>query len=115
MTFSRQFYNYLLGHKFIIRMDHNCLFWLMSFKNLQGQLAHWLQDMSQYYFQILYRQGKKHGNEDRLSVILIVGEVCDCYTLGSTPESLPCFPNHHCNKVNSQWDRTLQDVNDVLP
>jgi len=39
----------------------------MSFKNLEGQLARWLEHIQQYDFEIIYRGGKSHGNADRLS------------------------------------------------
>ena len=39
-------FNYFLyGQKFIIRTDHSALQWLMSFRNVQGQLARWLQKL----------------------------------------------------------------------
>lgn len=38
ITFTRQYRHYLLGNSFIVRTDHNSLTWLMSFKNIEGQL-----------------------------------------------------------------------------
>ena len=37
IRFTRQFRDYLLGRRFLLRMDHNCLTWLMRFKNIEGQ------------------------------------------------------------------------------
>ena len=37
-----------------------------SFKNVQGQLARWLEELSQYDFRIQHRAGKDHVNADRL-------------------------------------------------
>ena len=39
VRFTHQFHHYLLGHRFVCRTDHNSLTWLMSFKNIEGQLA----------------------------------------------------------------------------
>jgi len=35
----KSFHHYLYGRKFLIRTDHVSLRWLMSFKELEGQLA----------------------------------------------------------------------------
>ena len=99
----------------ILRTDHNCLVWLMSFKNPEGQLARWLEELSQFDFQIVHRQGKKHGNADGLSRIPLSEMPCDCYTAGLKLESLPCYPCHYCAKVHSQWERSKEDVDDVVP
>ncbi|XP_011859544.1 PREDICTED: uncharacterized protein LOC105557028 [Vollenhovia emeryi] len=61
------FRHYLLGRRFLIRTDHVSLRWLMSFKDLEGQLARWLERLQQYDFEILYRKGRVHGNADGLS------------------------------------------------
>lgn len=67
IKFTHQFRNYLLGREFTIRTDHHCLVWLMNFKHPQNQIAHWLEELSQYNMRIVHRQGKKHLNADALS------------------------------------------------
>lgn len=47
--------HYLYGAKFIIRTDHSSLRWLMSFKELDGQLARWIERLQEYDFEIVYR------------------------------------------------------------
>ena len=69
VVFTRQFRHYLLGRSFILRTDHNSLIWLMNFKNIQGQLARWLEELAQYNMVIQHRSGKKHQNADALSRI----------------------------------------------
>jgi hypothetical protein len=49
--------------------DHNSLTWLMNFKEPQGQLARWLEELSQFNMEIQHRPGKKHANADALSRI----------------------------------------------
>ncbi|KYN16148.1 hypothetical protein ALC57_11602 [Trachymyrmex cornetzi] len=39
----------------------------MSFNNLEGQLARWLERLQAYDFEVLYRKGLAHGNADGLS------------------------------------------------
>ena len=39
----------------------------MNFKEPEGQLARWLQVLSEYQFDIIHRPGKQHGNADGLS------------------------------------------------
>jgi hypothetical protein len=41
------FHKYLYGEEFHLRMDHSALTWLMSFKNLQGQTARWIQRLQE--------------------------------------------------------------------
>jgi len=63
----KSFHHYLYGRKFLIRTDHISLRWLMSFKNLEGQLARWLEQIQQYDFEIMHRKGILHGNANGLS------------------------------------------------
>ena len=65
--------------------------------------------MSQFDFQIVHTQGKKHGNADGLSQIPLSEMPCDCYTAGVKLESLPCYPCHYCAKVHSQWEGFKDD------
>lgn len=63
----RSFHQYLYGQKFVVRTDHASLRWLLSFKDLEGQLARWLERLQQYDFEPIYRSGVSHGNADGLS------------------------------------------------
>lgn len=51
----------------MIRTDHVSLKWLMSFKDLEGQLACWLERLQQYEFEVLHRRGQSRKNADGLS------------------------------------------------
>ena len=66
VTFTGHFRQYLLGHRFILRTDHQSLTWLTNFKNPEGQLAWWLEKLVEFSFHI-HRSGHKHGNADSLS------------------------------------------------
>ena len=72
-TVTRQFQHYLLGRRFLIRTDHSSLAWLMRFKDIEGQLAQWLEELAQCDMQIIHRKGKEHDNADALSRLLVPG------------------------------------------
>ena len=63
----QHFSKYLLGRKFRIRTDHAALKWLLEFKNPEGQVARWIEQLQEYDFTIEHRSGKSHGNADALS------------------------------------------------
>lgn len=65
--FTKYFKHYLLGRRFILRTDHGSLPWLHRFKEPEGQVQRWLQQLSQFDFDIVHRPGLKHGNADAIS------------------------------------------------
>ena len=67
VTYIRHFRPYLLGKHFTLRTDHGSLAWLRNFKEPEGQLARWLEQLQEYDFSIIHRPGRKHGNADALS------------------------------------------------
>ena len=50
-----------------VKTDRAALQWVLNFKNPEGQLARWLEVISQYDLVIQHRPGKKHTNADGLS------------------------------------------------
>ena len=113
VTFMNQFRFYLLGRHFVVRTDHNSLIWLMRFKNIEGQLARWLESLSQFDFRIEHRPGRLHGNADGLS--RIPQEECPYYEVGTTAEMLPCGGCKYCTRMQNQWERFSDFVDDILP
>ena len=65
--FIKKHQHYLYGREFEVRTDHAALKWLLSFKNPEGQLARWLDVLSEYHFSITHQAGRSHGNADGLS------------------------------------------------
>lgn len=63
----QSFHHYLFGRNFLIQTDHALLKWLMSLRELKGQLARWLERLQRYDFDISHRNGKSHKNADELS------------------------------------------------
>ena len=111
----QQFRNYLLGKRFIVRTDHNSLVWLMGFKNVQGQLARWLEFLAQFDMVLVHRKGREHVNADALSRIPDETGSCDNYEADVLPENLPCHPCEYCKRAHRNWGRFNADVDDVKP
>ena len=109
IRFTRQFRHYLLGRKFLLRTDHNSLIWLMKFKNIEGQLSRWLEELSQYDINIVHRPGFHHWNADGLSRIPDDAPYCEHYESGTDLKSLPCGGCKFCTTAHSQWSRFVQD------
>ena len=67
IVFMHHFRPYLLVRRFVLHTDHSSLLWLKNFKDLEGQLAHWLKQLEQYTFEVVHRKGSSHGKADALS------------------------------------------------
>ncbi|CAH8654098.1 unnamed protein product [Dicrocoelium dendriticum] len=67
--FIKQNRHYLLGRKFLVRTDHQSLRWLQNFRDPEGQIARWQEQLQEYEFECHHRPGKLHGNADALSRI----------------------------------------------
>ena len=115
VRFTRHFKHYLLGRRFTLRTDHNSLLWLMGFKNIEGQLARWIEELAVYNMEILHRPGKDHVNADGLSRIPDPLVQCNYYSYGCDVQDLPCGACKYCVRVNEQWDRFHDEVDDIVP
>ena len=58
---------YLWGRPFKVLTDHSALKWLKNFKDPHGQVARWLEILSEYDFAVEHRPGLNHENADSLS------------------------------------------------
>lgn len=67
VVFLKHFRHYLYGQQVRVRTDHGALRWLLQFKNPEGQLARWLEVISQYRLTLEHRAGRIHSNADGLS------------------------------------------------
>ena len=76
----KTFKDYLLGKHFKVRTDHWSLKYLKRFKEPEGQLARWIDFLQPFDFEIITRNGNKHGNADALSrrEIPCGGKKCQC-------------------------------------
>ena len=64
-----KYFRHLIVKPFLVRTDHGSLRRLMNFKNPEGQVARWLENLSSYNFRIEYRPGRLYGNADGVSRI----------------------------------------------
>ena len=85
---TRQFRHYLLGRLFTVRTDHRSLTWLVNIRHPEGQIARWLEELSQYNMKIEHRPGKKHVNADVLSRVIF--DECKRYSTHMQLEDMPC-------------------------
>ena len=115
MVFTKHFRHYLLGNKFKVRTDHNSLIWLMRFKNIEGQLARWIEELQNYDMELLYRAGRDHGNVDGMSRLPDMVELCRGYKAGVKIEELPCGGCRFCGRMQDKWGKFEEEVDDVVP
>ena len=115
VAFVHQFRHFLLGREFEIRTDYSSLRWLCNFHEPQGQMARWLEVMSQYHFTITHRGGKKHQNADALSRLDYDQSGADCYNPDFPLESLPCRGCNKCRKMQESWSLFHEEVDCVVP
>ena len=67
--YMKNFRQYLLGRKFVVRTDHAALQWLMRTPTPIGQQARWLDILGEFDFSVVHRPGRSHSNADALSRI----------------------------------------------
>ena len=87
----RKFKAYL-GGEVRLRTDHHALMWLLNFKEPEGQVARWLEELGAYNLRIEHRPGKKHGNADALSRQ-------ECKQCGRLEEQSNMEKEHHMVRV----------------
>ena len=115
VRFTRQWRHYLLGRPFQVRTDHSSLTWLMHFHEPQGQLARWLEELSQYNMILKYREGRKHVNADSLSRMPAGERHCSAFKVGVRPEDLPCGGCKYCVRADQNWKAFTETVDDTVP
>ena len=61
-------WKYYLSHrKFILRTDHQAMRWIRTMAEPKGMILRWLETLSDYEFEVVFRPGTKHANADALS------------------------------------------------
>lgn len=91
ITFMHQYRHYLIGRKCVLMTDHGSLRWLFAFKDPQGQIARWLETLSQYQFEIEHIPGLKHQNADALSRTGTEKLLCDHQANSITDSNCPFY------------------------
>jgi len=106
VTFMHQFRHYLLGQKFLLRTDHGSLRWLFGFKDPTGQLARWIESLSQFNFEIQHRPGVKHANADAMS--RTPGQICQHQNEGRSDQDCK-----ECQEIQEEWEEFHTDIDTV--
>ena len=73
----KHFHHYLYGRHFTVRSDQGSLRWWMTFKNIEGQIARWLETLASYDFTIIHRSGLTHLTADAMSRWPCIDEKCE--------------------------------------
>ena len=87
----------------------------MGFKNIEGQLARWIEELAVYNMEIVHRPGKDHVNADGLSKIPDPLMQCNYYSYDCGVQDLQCGDCKYCVRVNEQWDMFHDEVDDIVP
>ena len=67
VVFIRHFGYYLRHRRFVLRTDHRALLQIKTMDPPMGAIGRWLDCISNFDFQVVYRKGSQHGNADALS------------------------------------------------
>ena len=108
VRFCHHWQHYLLGVEVVCRSDHRALTWLTNFRNIQGQLARWMEELSRYNLVIQYTPGKELVQADALS--RLNGRTCPVQTEVS---DLPCGGCKTCQRLEEKWRSFVDRVDDV--
>ena len=107
----RHWRHYLLGKPFVVRTDHSSLRWLSKFKNTEGQLHRWIEELSAYDIEIVHRKGALHVNADSLSRLIEANHLKEDVPF----DELPCGGCEKCRKEAKKWEVFNREVDDVEP
>ena len=113
VRFTHHFKHYLLGREFIVRTDHSSLIWLTNFKQPQGQLARWIEELSRFSMKIEHRPGKYHSNADALSRLHDYN-TCPNTLTDTDLNDLPCKGCKYCTKAHYKWKKFEEEIDDTL-
>ena len=100
VTFTKQYRPYIIGQQFPLRTDHNSLSRLQTFREPQGQLARWLEQLQEFNFTIVHRRGRNTIMQMPCPVAL-VASVVETATLDRKSWLLtPLQYNRRCSQLN---------------
>ena len=87
----------------------------MGFKNIEGQLARWIEELAVYNMEIVHRPGKDHVNADGLSRIPDPLVQCNYYSMAVTFRTCYAVAASTVYGRMDQWDRFHEEVDDIVP
>ena len=65
--------------------DHSSLTWLLGFKNIEGELIRWIEELSLYNMHIVHRARRKHVNYGLFRIPDPL-TLCNCYSVQTQDE-----------------------------
>ena len=68
---------YLLGRKFIVKMDQRSLKFLLEQRAIQPQYQKWIAKLLRYSFKVVYKPGLENKTADALSIMPLVAHLCN--------------------------------------
>ena len=103
--------HYLLGVKFQVITDHCNLCYLLKAQDLKSSQSHWVLDLLEYEFTIVYKSGKTHGDADALSRAPQPSNPDDC----RDKTSVATFFNNneinlHTMQQKDEWCKKVYDL-----
>ena len=63
-----KFRQYLVGNKFVVKIDHNNLRYFLTQKDLNERQQKWVTKIQEFYFDIEYVKGKNNVVADAISI-----------------------------------------------
>ena len=108
------------GCSFVLHADYSLLLWLKNFKDPEGQLTRWLEQLEQYTFEVVHRKGSSHGNADALSRYVYPHESVDeeCTPVSMVTNNPDVIFSVQCTPFLSAYDspaiRELQSQDEFI-
>ena len=112
-----QHFKYVLhGRKFVLRTDHISLLTIKQRKEPHGRIARWLDELSEYEFELQYIKGKENFVADALSRCIEIAAIKDVTRLDPIrwiadydtdpfcAAALTFFDEHYEHKLESEED-----------
>ena len=82
--------------KFILHTDHAALHWLLSITDPSGRLIQWCLRLSEFFFEVKFKNGKTNTQADELSCLITDGE--------TVPDYHDDIPTFKIEQFDSQLD-----------
>ena len=86
----------------------------MGFKNIEGKLSRWIEELAVYNMEIVHRPGNDYMNADGMPRIPDPRVQCNYYSYGCDVQDLPCGGCKYCVRANEEWDMFHNEVEDIV-
>lgn len=120
----REWRHYLIGKRFLLRVDNAALTFLLSFKNLDAHMQRWITELQNFDFVLVHRHGKEHENADFFTRPPVTNQECSFFRPEVELTDLPCASTGpdggkiacvKCEAITKKWSDFHMNVDDTLP